>query len=75
MEEKEETATSGIDLIDFPSLMKILGISEGSGRNALKKGRLPTPFKLPGGRKLYWRKVDIEKFLEEAARNAAKNSK
>ena len=62
------------ELLDFHDICKLLGISEGSGRNYIKKNRIPPPFKLPGGRKLYWRKEDIDQFLAEAAQNATKNA-
>lgn len=58
------------DLIDFKRLCGILGVTEGTLRVMIARGRVPPHFSLPGGRKVYWRAEDIEKWVAEGEKNA-----
>lgn len=53
-----------LELVDLKRFCQILNVSEGNLRILINKKKVPPPFRLPGGRKLYWRKSEIEKWIK-----------
>lgn len=66
MKERGPESPSPLDLVDFPELREILKISEAGLRIRIQKKQVPPHFKI--GRRLYWRKSDIEAWIEKIER-------
>ena len=51
------------DLMDFRAFRDLLRISDAGLRIRITKKQVPEPFKI--GRKLYWRRKDIEAWIDK----------
>ncbi len=60
------------EVIYVSQLATLLGRTEAAIRSAINRGAdwLPKPF--PMGRRLAWRRVDVDRFLAEQAKNTGR---
>lgn len=57
------------DVLYVPDLAQKLGRTESAIRTAVNRGATWLPPSFPMGRRLAWRRVDVESFLSSQAKN------